>query len=226
MGFIDWFPVGSTIKHLTDNPKGMRVSDYTCNMDTTACTSNPAAIAAAKAACERDIDLQLIKNIEAYIGSIPNAIVHDVVGDIVTVIIAYLIKRNVARAAGLSIPVVGVVLGVDSIIDISIVISTLNRMKRAAARAKIVCCKCSEAACSNAKMNTSPLEITRWYWGAKRSLKQTTSEAQDYADNAYTCNGTCSSGTCKPKIYVLDSTHRGLYYVRTWLRYDVYCECF
>lgn len=225
MSFFDWFPIASTIKHLTDNPKGMRVADYACNMDSRACMGNAVTISAAKLTCERDIDQQLIANIEKFIGSIPNAIVHDAVGDIGAVVIAYLIKKNIKKAAGLSIPAVGVILGVDSIIDISVVITKLNRMKRAAERAKQVCCKCSEVPCSNAKINTTSLEITKWYWGAKRSLKQTTKEAQDDADNNYTCNGLCATGACKPKVYILETSHRGLYYVRTWLKYDVYCEC-
>lgn len=227
MAFLDWIPVASTIKHAFQNPKGIRVSDYTCTMNNAACASGDApTISAAKLTCERDIDAQLIKNIQAYVGSIPDAIMHDAVGDIAGIVIAYLIKRSIKAAAGLSIPAVGVVLGIDSFVDMGIVISTINRMKTAADRAKVICCKCAEAACSNAKQNTGLLEIVRWYWGPERSFDETKKEAQDAADKAYSCNGSCTTGTCKPKMYVINWSQGGFGMTRTKIKYDVYCECY
>ncbi len=225
MAFVDFFPIASTINHIMSNPKGMRVSDYACNMDSLACTGNPATIAAAVTACERDIDRQLIAFIQKFVGGIPNAIFHDVVGDIAGVAIAYLAKTFITKAGGISIPWIGAGLVLDSFIDIGIVISKLNRMKDAAARAKAICCKCNEAPCSNAKLNSTPLEISKWYLGPRRSYDQTTAEAQDYADKTYTCNGTCTAGTCKPKIYILESSQSHFAMSKTWLKYDVYCEC-
>lgn len=227
MAFIDWIPIASTIRHLLQNPKGIRVSDYTCNMDSRACIGGEQSlIAAAVLQCQKDIDQQLLANVQNYVGSFGDAFVHDAVGDIVGVAIAYLIKKNIAKAGGLSIPAVGVVLGVDSIVDLSVVIATLKRMKDAAARAKIVCCKCAEAKCSGAKVNSVALTIVRWYLGPERSLEQTTKEAQDYADNNYTCNGNCENGTCKPKVYIIEWDQKHFFSTRTWLKYDVYCECY
>lgn len=225
MSFIDWIPVASTIKHLLQNPKGMRVSDYQCKMDNRACLGDSVTIATAILTCQKEIDRQLLENIQNYIGGVPNAIIHDAVGDIVGVVIAWLSKKYIASAAGLSIPAVGAVLVLDSFVDMGVIITTLNRMKKAAARAKTICCKCSEVPCSNSKANSKPLEIARWYWGPERSFKQTQAEAQDLADKGYTCTGGCKNGHCKPKIYVLEWSQGGFGMTRTWLKFDVYCEC-
>src|SRR6185503_8597982 len=206
--------------------KGMRVSDYTCRMDSSACTGDGALIAAATAACQRDIDKQLIDFIKGYCGGgIFDAVLHDAVGDVVGLAIGYLIKISVTKAAGLSLPILGAALLADSFVDLAIVISTLNRMKNAAARAKQLCCKCSETPCSNVKQNTSPLEIIRWYWGSDRSFEQTEAEAQDYADKTYNCAGSCATGSCKPKIYIIEWSQGGFGMTRTKIKYDVFCEC-
>lgn len=105
MAFIDWIPIASTIRHLLQNPKGIRVSDYTCNMDNRACVGGqPADIAAAVLQCQKDIDQQLLKNVQNYVGSFGDAFVHDAVGDIVGVAIAYLIKKILQKPAVCQFP--------------------------------------------------------------------------------------------------------------------------
>ena len=224
MSFIDWIPVASTIKHLTDDPKGTKVSDYTCHMDNSACGGDPALEYAAILACKKDIDQQLLGYIKNYI-NVQDAFLRDITGDIVAVVIAYLAKRSIARAAGLSLPVVGAILALDTFVDLGVVITKLNQMRRACERAKKICCKCSEGPCSNAKQNNQPLVIKRWYFGPDRSLRKTKTEAQRYAYDHYTCKGGCEIGNCKPKIDVVDWSQRGFGLIQTTVKYDVYCKC-
>ena len=230
MSIIDWIPGVSTAKNLLTDPAGRQASDYTCNMDRTACGT--AGQAAAIIECNRDIDGQARAYITTWVPSWGDVIVGAAVSATLTVIVAQITRVLIARAAATAAIAtsggITVLLALDGVFNLYLVISKLNEIKVAALQAQSTCCACRPAACGGGAPVATSETIKRWYWGPIRSFTNTKADMQTKAQEDYklACPGACTGGkTCTPVAYVTEWEQGGFGMSYTWLKYDVYCEC-
>lgn len=236
MSWVNWIPVVGTINNALSDPKGRKVSDYTCSMDLSACGQIGAQVAAI-AECNRIIDTELRQYITDYQGG---AIADQYIGSAASVVgsvVTGLILKNLI-AKGASSAVIGatgvgtVLLAIDALANLAITLDNLSAMKAAAKQAKASCCSCQRVRCA-ASANNQPIAtgeiISGSYYGSGRSFRLTKEEMEKKAKDDYqnTCvNGGCSNGNCEPVAYLIeyDQTTR-IFWVHTEIIYDVYCEC-
>lgn len=237
MSWINWIPIAGTIENAASDPKGTKVSDYNCTMDRSVC-GEAGAEQAAILECQRDIDAQLRQFITDYQGgAIADQYIGTAASGVGSALISALIRLMIAQRAGAAaIGVTGVgavVLGIDGMINLSITLEKLAAMRAAAEQAKTTCCSCDVVRCSESE-GDRPIargeKINGSYYGGIRSFKLTKKEMQRKAEDDYMhiCVGDegCDFDECKPVAYVTDwEQSTRIFWMRTDLTYDVYCEC-
>ncbi len=230
MGWINWVPGVGTIANALADPKGRKVSDYICHMDTS--LSGTESEAAAILACDKDIGDQLRSFINDYTGGgIGDQYIGVGVSGISSIIAGLVTKRLVAVAASKAAVAtsggVTVALALDAFINLKITLDNLNEMKVAAQQMKDTCCSCEKTRCGDLRAVGTGESITRWFFGAERSFQKTKQAMQEKAKDDYqhACVGDCQTGECQPVAYVTEWDQGGFAMHRTTLTYDVYCEC-
>lgn len=237
MSWINWIPIAGTIDNAASDPKGTKVSDYTCTMNRSACGeigSEQAAILA----CEKIINNELYQYITDYQGgAVADQYIGVGIGGAGSVITGMILRQLIARgASGIAIGATGigaVVLGLDAYINLSITLDNLAAMKAAADQAKATCCTCERVRCGESQGDqpvATGLTIARSYYGGSRSFRLTKEDMQKKTEDDYQhiCEGEegCTNGFCRPVAYVTDwEQSTRVFWMRTDLTYDVYCEC-
>ena len=187
--------------------------------------------------CERVIDVELRQYITDYQGgAIADQYIGTAAGGVSSVVTGMIMRRLIARSAsGIVIGATGVgtvILGLDAYINLSITLENLAAMRAAAEQAKATCCTCEAIRCGESA-DDQPIArgetISGSYYGGIRSFRLTKKEMQKKAEDDYqhTCvDGDCPTGRCRPVAYVThwDQSTR-VFWMRTDLTYDVYCEC-
>jgi len=230
MALIDWIPIAGTIKNALADPKGRKASDYTCNMDTSACGTGGQRAAILE--CERDIKKQMLKFIDSFVGGgvldpYVGAAVSGTLAALMAVVLKRLIAMSASRAAVAAAGGATAVLAIDAFVNLYITISKLNEIKVAAQLAMSTCCSCSQPKCGSTTPVATGDTIDRWFWGAERSFKKTTEAMQEKAkaDYKHACSHDCADGTCTPVAYVTEWSQYAVGMHKTTLTYSVYCEC-
>lgn len=152
MSFWDYVPIVATIKHAVTTPCGTSVSEYEhCKLSAEDCNLEGPLILARKEQCRNCIlKKQNDCAVEYAGGDLSQVFLNQLSNVGLSAVLGMLIRQLVKRAGG---KVTGgavagiagvVVLGLDSVIDISIVISKLNDIARSAREAVDQYCDCPQ----------------------------------------------------------------------------------